>query len=29
VASIETTWDSGDVLSNVGTFWYGRVNYRF
>ncbi|MBA8683729.1 TonB-dependent receptor plug domain-containing protein [Stenotrophomonas tumulicola] len=29
VASIETTWDTGDVLSTIGTFWYGRVNYRF
>lgn len=29
VASIETTWDSGDVLSRIGTFWYGRINYRF
>ena len=29
VASIETTWDSGDVLSNVGAYWYGRVSYRF
>jgi iron complex outermembrane receptor protein len=29
VASIETTWDNGDVLGNVGAYWYGRVNYRF
>lgn len=29
VASIETTWDSGDVLSNVGAYWFGRVSYRF
>jgi len=29
VASIETTWDTGDVLSTIGAFWYGRVNYRF
>jgi len=29
VASIETTWDTGDVLSTVGAVWYGRVNYRF
>ncbi len=29
VASIETTWDNGDVLSNVGAYWYGRVSYRF
>ena len=29
VASIETTWDSGDVLSRIGAFWYGRISYRF
>ena len=29
VASIETTWDTGDVLSTIGAFWYGRVHYRF
>ncbi len=29
VASIETTWDNGDVLGNVGAYWYGRVSYRF
>ncbi len=29
VASIETTWDTGDVLSTIGAFWYGRINYRF
>ena len=29
VASIETTWDTGDVLSTIGASWYGRINYRF
>lgn len=29
VASIETTWDTGDVLSTIGAFWYGRIHYRF
>lgn len=29
VASIETTWDTGDVLSTIGAFWYGRVHYHF
>lgn len=29
VASIETTWDLGDVLSRIGAFWYGRINCRF
>ncbi|WDS36624.1 TonB-dependent receptor [Pseudoxanthomonas sp.] len=29
IASIETSYDTGDVLSTIGAFWYGRINYRF
>jgi len=28
-ASIETSYDTGDVVSLVGAYWFGRVNYRF
>lgn len=28
-ASTTFTYEYGDVLGTVGTYWFGRINYRF